>query len=136
MKVLENPNPLSRASSIDTLNDDGLGSALEGATRDNSQANSRGEQSLSSMLGGKFDFLNERLPAHDEDEENQEPQMTQLGYEDPDSAAMRAELLRDAGKSTGEKKGGVLVGEVRELEDLGWASGRRTRKQPVRVDEE
>jgi DNA replication regulator DPB11 len=146
-RVLENPNAVSRASSIDTLNDDGLGSAIESAhpTRDNSQArsNSRAEQSLSSMLsGGKFDFLNERLLAHaeDEDEENQEPQMTQLGYEDPDAAAMRAELLRDAGKLSGKTKKtdgtDVLVGEVRELEDVGWASGRRTRKNPVRVDDE
>jgi len=146
-RVLEIPHAVSRASSIDTLNDDGLGSALESAhpTRDNSQSrsNSRAEQSLSSMLsGGKFDFLNDRLPAHaeDEDEENQEPQMTQLDYEDPDAAAMRAEFLRDAGKLSGRTKKsdgtGVLVGEVRELEDVGWASGRRTRKHPVRVDDE
>jgi DNA replication regulator DPB11 len=146
-RMLDNPNPLSRASSIDTLNDDGLGSALESAhpTRDNSQSksNGRAEQSLSSMLsGGKFDFLNDRLPAHteDEDEENQEPQMTQLDYEDPDAAAMRAEFLKNAGKLPSKTKNtdgtGVLVGEVRELEDLGWASGRRTRKHPVRVDDE
>ncbi|KAK9854592.1 uncharacterized protein MYU51_003723 [Penicillium brevicompactum] len=140
-KVLE--NPISRASSIDTLNDDGLGSALESAqpTRENSQSLGRGEQSLSSMLsGGKFDFLNDRLPAHaeDEDEENQQPQMTQLDYEDPDAAAMRAEFLRNAGKLSTKTKtdSGVHVGEVRELEDLGWASGRRTRKQPVRVEDE
>ncbi|CAG8258125.1 unnamed protein product [Penicillium salamii] len=134
---------LSRASSIDTLNDDGLGSALETAhpTRDNSQSLARGEQSLSSMLsGGKFDFLNDRLPAHteEEDEENQQPQMTQLDYEDPDAAAMRAEFLRDAGKLSDKTKtdGGVHVGEVRELEDLGWASGRRTRKHPIRIDDD
>jgi DNA replication regulator DPB11 len=94
------------------------------------------------LSGGKFDFLNERLPPHteDEDEENQEPQMTQLGYEDPDAAAMRAEFLRDAGKLSGKTKKtddtGVLVGEVRELEDVGWASGRRTRKHPVQVDDD
>lgn len=137
-------NPVSRASSIDTLNDDGLGSALDSAhpTRENSQSHgSRAEQSLSSMLsGGKFDFLHDRLPAHteDEDDENQEPQMTQLGYEDPDAAAMRAEFLRDAGKLSTKTKtdGGVHVGEVRELEDVGWASGRRTRKQPVRIEDE
>ncbi|KAJ5479487.1 hypothetical protein N7530_004996 [Penicillium desertorum] len=146
-RMLEGPRPVSRASSIDTLNDDGLGSALESAhpTRDNSisRSNSRAEQSLSSMLsGGKFDFLNDKLPAHteDEDEENQAPQMTQLDYEDPDAAAMRAEFLRDAGKLSGKTmktdSSGLLVGEVRELEDIGWGSGRRTRKQPVKVDDE
>ncbi|OQD71460.1 hypothetical protein PENPOL_c001G05027 [Penicillium polonicum] len=146
-RMLECPRPVSRASSIDTLNDDGLGSALESAhpTRDNSisRSNSRAEQSLSSMLsGGKFDFLNDKLPPHteDEDEENQAPQMTQLDYEDPDAAAMRAEFLRDAGKLSGKTmktdSSGLLVGEVRELEDIGWGSGRRTRKQPVKVDDQ
>ncbi|KAJ5497091.1 hypothetical protein N7463_009078 [Penicillium fimorum] len=146
-RILEGPRPVSRASSIDTLNDDGLGSALESAqpTRDNSisRSNSRAEQSLSSMLsGGKFDFLNDKIPAHneDDDEENQAPQMTQLDYEDSDAAAMRAELLRDAGKLPGKTMkadtSGLLVGEVRELEDIGWGSGRRTRKQPVKVGDE
>ncbi|KAJ5120340.1 uncharacterized protein N7515_009728 [Penicillium bovifimosum] len=139
--------PVSRASSIDTLNDDGLGTTLETAqqTRDNSlsRTNSRTEQSLSSMLsGGKFDFLNDKLSAHveEEDEENQVPQMTQLGYEDPDAAAMRAEFLRDAGKLSGKTvkadSSGLVVGEVRELEDVGWASGRRTRNQPIIVDDD
>ena len=136
-------NP-SRASSIDTLNDDGLGSALESAnpTRDNSlsRTNSRNGQSLSSFFsGGKFDFLADRLPASidGEDEENQEPQMTQLDYEDADAAAMRAEFLRDAGKDVGKlKKPDTLLGQVRELEDIGWGSGRRTRKQPPKLDDE
>lgn len=136
----------SRASSIDTLNDDGLGSALESAepTRENSfsRTNSRNEQSLSSMFSGaKFDFLADRLPGQidNEDEENQEPQMTQLDYEDPDATAMRAEFLRNAGKLAGKPKkadSDVLLGEVRELEDVGWGHGRRTRKQAPKLDGE
>jgi DNA replication regulator DPB11 len=136
----------SRASSIDTLNDDGLGSALESAepTRENSfsHTNSRNEQSLSSMFSGaKFDFLADRLPGQidNEDEENQEPQMTQLDYEDPDATAMRAEFLRNAGKLAGNPKkadSDVLLGEVRELEDVGWGHGRRTRKQVPKPNEE
>lgn len=127
----------SRASSIDTLNDDGLGSAVESAepTRENSfsRTNSRNDQSLSSMFSGaKFDFLADRLPAQldNEDEENQEPQMTQLDYEDPDAAAMRAEFLRNAGKLAGnpQRAHSDMLGEVRELEDVGWGHGRRTRK--------
>lgn len=141
----ENTGTISRASSIDTLNDDGLGSALESAqpTRDNSlsRTNSRNDPSLSSMFSGKkFDFLSEKLPGHfeDEDEENREPQMTQLDYEDPDAAAMRAEFLRDAGKLVGKAKNpddGLILGQVRELEDIGWGSGRRTRKQPPKLDD-
>ncbi|KAF7718520.1 Uncharacterized protein PECH_003670 [Penicillium ucsense] len=129
----------SRASSIDTLNDDGLGSALESVenTRENSisRTNSRREQSLSSMFSGaKFDFLvNPSGEAVDhEDEENQQPQMTQLDYEDPDAKAMRAEFLRNAGKvadKSTEADSEMLLGQVRELEDVGWSHGRRTRKQ-------
>ncbi|KAJ5140256.1 hypothetical protein N7448_003664 [Penicillium atrosanguineum] len=135
----------SRASSIDTLNDDGLGTALESAdpTRDNSlsRTDSRNGQSLSSMFSSrKFDFLADRLPAQidDEDEENQEPQMTQLDYEDADAAAMRAEFLRDAGKDVGKMKkpDAGLLGQVRELEDVGWGSGRRTRKHIPKLDDE
>jgi DNA replication regulator DPB11 len=90
--------------------------------------------------GGKFDFLADRLPVpiDGEDEENQEPQMTQLDYEDADAAAMRAEFLRDAGKDAGKvkKPDSALLGQVRELEDIGWGSGRRTRKQPPKLDNE
>lgn len=143
-KILDPTAAPSRASSIDTLNDDGLGSALESdasLSRSNSRAN---DQSLSSMFSGKkfdFDSLATKLPGRvddEEDEENHEPPMTQLGYEDPDAAAMRAEFLRDAGKLTEQPKdasSNLLLGEVRELEDVGWASGRRTRRQPPKPDE-
>lgn len=139
---LDNPAPLSRASSIDTLNDDGLGLPIDSAdlTRANSLSRTTSRvnnESLSSMFsgaGGKFDFLDKQpLNGNQEDEENTEPQMTQLDYEDADAAAMRAEFLRDAGKIARKPKSadpGVLLGEVKELEDVGWASGRRTRKHP------
>ncbi|KAJ5527425.1 hypothetical protein N7513_011584 [Penicillium frequentans] len=139
---LDNPAPLSRASSIDTLNDDGLGLPIDSAdlTRANSLSRTTSRvnnESLSSMFsgaGGKFDFLDKQpLNGNEEDEENTEPQMTQLDYEDADAAAMRAEFLRDAGKIARKPKSadpGVLLGEVKELEDVGWASGRRTRKHP------
>jgi DNA replication regulator DPB11 len=91
--------------------------------------------------GAKFDFLADRLPGQidNEDEENQEPQMTQLDYEDPDATAMRAEFLRNAGKLVGNPRkadSDVLHGEVRELEDIGWGHGRRTRKQVPKPDGE
>ena len=142
-KALEGAVAPSRASSIDTLNDDGLGPSLESGdpTRENSlsRTNSRiNDQSLSSMFsggGGKFDFLSDKQPHlnDNEDEENTAPQMTQLDYEDADAAAMRAEFLRDAGKLPSKPKHsdpGLLVDEVREMEDVGWGSRRRTRKHP------
>lgn len=145
-RALDHTGNPSRASSIDTLNDDGLGQALDSAdlTRDNSlsRTDSRNEKSLSSMFSDKkFEFLSEQLPAQvdNEDEENQAPQMTQLDYEDPDAAAMRAEFLRDAGrlgKGKVQKPDSALsLGEVRELEDVGWGSGRRTRKPPAKHDD-
>jgi DNA replication regulator DPB11 len=147
-RKLEITRPVSRASSIDTLNDDGLGSAIESGdpTRENSlsRTTSRVEQnteSLSSIFsGGKFDFTAEKTlaPIDNEDEENQAPQMTQLDYEDPDAAAMRAEFLRDAGKlvEKAKKPDPVAIGEIKELEDTGWGSGRRTRKQPAKKDDD
>ncbi|KAJ5279640.1 hypothetical protein N7478_005012 [Penicillium angulare] len=126
-KALESTGAPSRASSVDTLNDD------------DSRIDVLNDQSLSSMFsgsGGKFDFLADKQPAldgKDEDEENTEPQMTQLDYEDADAAAMRAEFLRDAGKLVGKPKPAdpaLLIGEAREMEDVGWGSRRRTRKHP------
>ncbi|KAJ5894267.1 hypothetical protein N7495_005958 [Penicillium taxi] len=144
-KVLESMIAPSRASSIDTLNDDGLGTTLESAnpTRDNSVSRATShanEQSLASMFSGeKFDFLADQLTRNtqNEDEENQEPPMTQLDYEDADAAAMRAEFLRDAGKlpeGSRHADSSMLLGEVEELEDIGWGSKRRTRRQPVKSD--
>ncbi|KAE8154951.1 BRCT domain-containing protein [Aspergillus avenaceus] len=104
-------NPFSRASSIDTLNEDGCGSAIESVNND----------SLPSLLhSGKFEF--DPIP------ENQSPPpMTQLNYEDPDAVAMREKFLARAGKPVEKRKDPVEIGEVKELESVGWGSGRRTR---------
>jgi DNA replication regulator DPB11 len=96
--------------------------------------------------GGKLEtFLADQFPSHleAEDEENHEPPpMTQLDYEDSDAAAMRAEFLSRAGKLPGKKSAAaapdpnVSVGQVRELEDIGWGSRRRTRKTDAKADDE
>lgn len=122
----------SRASSIDTLNEDGCGSGIESAP--GTRANSRAGHSFNSLLsGGIFEFGGEDLPRVNEAEnEEQEPPMTQLNYEDPDAVAMRQQFLQHAGKLVDEKKPQdsqrLVIGEVRELEDVGWGTGRRTRK--------
>lgn len=58
--------------------------------------------------------------------------MTQLNYEDPDAVAMREAFMRRAGKEvekkTPNKQGVGDIGEIRELEDIGWGTGRRTRR--------
>lgn len=79
------------------------------------------------MNSGRFDFLEgDRI---NEEEESETPPMTQLNYEDPDAVAMREKFLNQAGKLVEKKPANqdLIVGEVKELENVGWGSGRRTR---------
>lgn len=128
----------SRASSIDTLNEDGCGSGAESVATDKnaaSRVNSRGEQSFASLFSGtRFEFGAEGNP---EDQEDEEPPMTQLNYEDPDAVAMRQKFMQHAGKlvDTEPAGQGLVVSEVRELEDVGWGTGRRTRKAAKPADD-
>ncbi|OJJ51068.1 hypothetical protein ASPZODRAFT_148431 [Penicilliopsis zonata CBS 506.65] len=124
----------SRASSIDTLNDDGCGSTIEPASADGhslTRANSLAGQSFNSLLTGtRVEFTDDPSVPHED--ENEAPAMTQLNYEDPDAVAMREKFLAEAGKLTTKKpvslKQETLVAEVTELDDLGWRSRRRTRQ--------
>ncbi|KKK19907.1 hypothetical protein AOCH_000213, partial [Aspergillus ochraceoroseus] len=108
----------SRASSIDTLNEDGCGSAIESINTDAipSLANS-----------GRFEYPEGERGNYQEEQET--PPMTQLDYEDPDAVAMREKFLRYAGKIIEEpsNKQKLVIGEVKELEEVGWGTGRRTR---------
>lgn len=128
----------SRASSIDTLNEDGCGSGAESVATDKnatSRVNSRGEQSFTSLFSGtRFEFGAEGNP---EDQEDEEPPMTQLNYEDPDAVAMRQKFMQHAGKlvDTEPANQGLIVSEVRELEDVGWGTGRRTRQAAKPADD-
>lgn len=123
---------VSRASSIDTLNEDGCGSGAESVATDKntaSRVNSRGEQSFTSLFSGtRFEFGAEGNPEGQEGE-IEGPPMTQLNYEDPDAVAMRQKFLRNAGKlvDTEPAGKGLVVSEVQELENAGWGTGRRTR---------
>lgn len=79
----------------------------------------------------RFEFSDtHQRGTEEEDGEDQTPAMTQLNYEDPDAVAMREQFLSYAGKlinkpaAVPEKR---AVGEIRELEDVGWGTGRRTR---------
>lgn len=89
-----------------------------------------GAEGFNSFLtGGRFEPSESQRRI--EEQENEEPAMTQLNYEDPDAVKMREQLFSHAGKLSNKTKSsdqGVIVGEVRELEDIGWGTGRRTRK--------
>lgn len=147
---LSSTRNFSRASSVDTLNEDGCGSGIESLTTDKntgtSRTNSRNgppqqQQSFSSLFSGsKFDFdpeaihrgnLGDVAEQNRGGEGDEEPPMTQLNYEDPDAVAMRQQFLRKAGKMVDkdpQESQAMVVGEMRELEDTGWGTGRRTRK--------
>lgn len=135
------PFAFSRASSIDTLNEDGCGSGAESLDTDTNNdkppRTSRGEQSFNSVISSKFDFPGDhprlfREASREMNEEEEPPAGTQLNYEDPDAVAMREEFMRRAGRGTDKTSGtnqALVVGEVKELEDInGWATGRRTRR--------
>ncbi|GES63871.1 subunit of DNA polymerase II [Aspergillus terreus] len=118
---------ISRASSIDTLNDDGCGSAIDSVNTD-------GIASL--VNSGRFEFAPGDRPV--EEDETQSPPMTQLNYEDPDAVAMREKFLHHAGKLVEKKPTAdatLVMGQVRELENPGWGSGRRTRNAHKAVND-
>ncbi|RAH76986.1 subunit of DNA polymerase II [Aspergillus japonicus CBS 114.51] len=145
----------SRASSIDTLNDDGCGSAIFDS---NHPADSGGILSRANSTAARLEYLDmegrtastsmvmseyEHEYAGGEDE-NEPPAMTQLDYEDPDAVAMREQFLHQAGKAVAKKKNSnqaagladqQLVSEFRELENAGWGGGRRTRHGQKAVGE-
>lgn len=147
---LSSTRNFSRASSVDTLNEDGCGSGIESLATDKttgtSRTNSRNgppqqQQSFSSLFSGsKFDFdpeaihrgnLGDAAEQNRDGEGDEEPPLTQLNYEDPDAVAMRQQFLRKAGKLVDKdprENQAMVVGEMKELEDTGWGTGRRTRK--------
>ncbi|KAF9893249.1 Topoisomerase (DNA) II binding protein 1 [Aspergillus nanangensis] len=119
----------SRASSIDTLNEDGCGSAFDSINT------ADGPTSL--VNSGRFDLVDGDRPF--EEEEAQAPPMTQLNYEDPDAVAMREKFLHHAGKLVEKKPPtdpALTMGRVQELENPGWGSGRRTRKSNKAVNDD
>lgn len=103
---------ISRASSIDTINTDGLGTPLESST----PATGNESDSLAALLG------------YDEREESrQNPddylQMTQLGYEDPNVQAWRERVVKKMGGATelgtGNSEGvGMRVKSIGVVKDV------------------
>lgn len=105
-------------SSIDTMNEDGYGSAVSADTDGNNSLTAKLSrnftgQSLSSLLSSsKFTkYIDSPLPENDEllDDENGTPAMTQLNYEDPNAMAAREEIMRLA------RRGNVDEAHVTEI---------------------
>ncbi|KAK2767044.1 hypothetical protein FQN54_006362 [Arachnomyces sp. PD_36] len=148
-------NGISRAGSIDSLNDDGSGSVIGSVIDETDNQSNHGKsnaQSFCSVLTANSGLENNSLnryhrqptdPYYDDGTglgESEGLHMTQLGYEDPDAAAMREKITRQSGGATEgagsgaakgqKKKAGVVLGEVRDLEPSGsgWGGGRRSRR--------
>lgn len=184
----------SRASSIDTMNEDGYGSVVEGLDSPSAKANSNaqsftsgpattkitatataatttsaaknaGQPDAHELRENRLDFLREYNMFNDlrdredaglarEEPDENTPEMTQLGYEDPDAAAMREQIMQHAEKLNGESGNGggsrdalaaagnekkqknknadssrnLVIGRLQDHELVaGWGAGRRTR---------
>ena len=116
----------SRASSIDTMNTDGLGTPIEPSNQSAlpSQTVVNGKPSLAQAKDSKDPFATLRAYAEEaeqaESEEGPEVQLTQLSYEDPHGKAWRERLVRKMG-------GGD--------EELGETGPRRTTVMSVVVED-
>ena len=92
---------MSRASSVDTINTDGLGTPLEPSMQSARPSQAVSGKGYSKLKDTKDPFATLRAYAEEaEREENQpsmEMQMTQLGYEDPDVKAWRARIVKKMG---------------------------------------
>lgn len=144
-----NTSNISRASSVDTVNTDGVGTPVEltltrsASTHSNHTIPTVNARALASRQsttvmtidGDSKGDVFDPLATYEEDEPTDSTtvdqlQMTQLGYEDPDALAWREQVERKLGgvtKREGEQ-GGRRVQEVGRVKDLtGGAVGRRTR---------
>lgn len=120
---------LSCASSIDTLNTDGLGTPLEPCISNPPPATNNDSNPPPSTTN--YDHL---LQIYDSDDEARreinKPPMTQLGYEDPEVAAWRERVVMKMGgkeKLREEEGAGRRVRVTGTVKDEG-VGGRRTRR--------
>ena len=123
---------ITRASSVDTMNTDGLGTPLEPTATNTitTARNSKNKPELRQVEFQHLHLLSGDNAMDDPDREQPQLQMTQLGYEDPDVAAWRervtakmaGEKPKSKGMTPGRKGGGK--GDV-EVGGLGIA--KRTR---------
>jgi hypothetical protein len=139
---------ISRASSVDTLNEDGYGSVVDGLDSPSKHANSNAPSFASiptesktnkteaqQLLESRLDPFHNLLTHHDfvgSDggcfDEEATPPMTQLGYEDADAIAMREKITNRVRQTKGiegkpttgmpKQTGPVIIGKLRDHEVL------------------
>ncbi|KEF53086.1 uncharacterized protein A1O9_10994 [Exophiala aquamarina CBS 119918] len=147
---------LSRADSVESMNTDGIGSELVSMPSGN-QSN----EPLTTVEKGSFSLMGRAkstltgikpsvLGLDDPDmvrgnfqPEEEAPQMTQLGYEDPEEAVLLREKLAEyrrkrskQGQKESDPKPAIQQKQDRKIRDddvlltAGWGAGRRTRNKP------
>jgi len=147
----------SRASSIDSMNTDGVGSEIASvpSERPAGGAGSTGEKGTFSftgkakttMTGGITPLLlgmhDLDMPHNSNQREEETPRLTQLGYEDPEEAVLLREKLAASRRRKSKlgqneddpKPAAVRAKPERKLRDddilssAGWGAGRRTRQK-------
>ena len=140
----------SRASSIDSVNTDGLGSVILDETSQSKRINSSGQHRRSSFTGRAsasersleepfLEPIDAALYREEYLEDEEPPQMTQLGYDNPEDAVAFREMLaerrrtrsrkgQEDGMSSVSKEGKRIKDDV-TVSVAGWGSGRRTRQK-------
>ncbi|KAL8873318.1 MAG: hypothetical protein Q9174_001194 [Haloplaca sp. 1 TL-2023] len=129
-----NASNLSRASSVDTVNTDGVGTPLEPVRSASTNDKTNGNITMVGTGDSAFDplatYTDEPIVAN----EDEQLQLTQLGYEDPDALAWRETVERKLGGGITVKKeeGRVRMKEIGKVKDLtgkgAGAVGKRTRQ--------
>ncbi len=139
----------SRASSIDSANTDGLGSVILDEISEK-RRNSSGVVRRDSFTGracaqergvngASLDLGDAALYREEYEEEEEAPQMTQLGYDNPDDAVALREMLAERRrnrtrrgqeeiKPPDSKEGKKIKDDVTAV-PAGWGAGRRTRQK-------
>ncbi|KAI4193315.1 MAG: hypothetical protein LQ350_008383 [Teloschistes chrysophthalmus] len=126
-----NASNLSRASSVDTMNTDGVGTPLEFGRSASSgtitNATPASHAPVQNSLGASGDAAFDPLATWRDDDEdegmkskNEQWQLTQLGYEDPDAMAWREKVEKKLG-------GGSTTGKNNEGGGGGGGAGGRVK---------
>ena len=132
LSARSNSISLSRASSVDTLNTDGLGTPLEPVHSAKISAKVECKNSITASVLASY---SEEMEGKEDEEAKQRLQSTQLGYEDPEAGAWRAKLMKKMGGRGKEVEVRIRgIGTVRDEAELGapQSVSKRTRRSGAR----
>ncbi|EEP80101.1 DNA repair and recombination protein pif1 [Uncinocarpus reesii 1704] len=137
---LSGPMGMSRASSIDTVNEDGYGSVVDSLNSPSAKGLSKAPSFVSfpprvaaakgnanpteaqQLLENRLHLFRNGLARHESErtemEDEETPPMTQLGYEDPDAVAMREKVIQRA------REKNATEGDIRDENQKGERKSR------------